>query len=472
MQATAETAAPRAAARGAQGQGLSILVVLFLVGLIIPSIIQLGPLRLSVYRVVLLMVTVPCLFMWASGRAGRMRIPDFAILLLWAWSALSFTVHHGFGPMIERNGIFFLETVGTYFLARCYIRTAADFHAMVRVFYRTVIVMLPFALYETLTGHALILSIFGLFSETLTANAMDPRLGLHRVQGPFDHQILFGVYCGSMLAMVHMVLGYGEPVGRRAMRTGSVMFTAFFALSSGPLTAQVVQIMLMGWNWAFRKVAARWKILTALSAGGIGLIEAVANRSTPEILISYFAFNTWTAMNRIRIWEYGSANVIDNPLFGLGLNDWVRPYWMLPSVDMFWLLPAMRNGLPAVVFLATAVLGIFLQAAFRKGLDARTSSYRTAYLISLMGMIMAGWTVHYWNSTYVLLIFMVGAGAWFADAPQEPDETRAPAPQDRDAPGNAAGNAAGAVSGDASGDGDRRRLPYARRAPVPGRRAR
>ena len=56
MQATAETAAPRAAARGAQGQGLSILVVLFLVGLIIPSIIQLGPLRLSVYRVVLLMV--------------------------------------------------------------------------------------------------------------------------------------------------------------------------------------------------------------------------------------------------------------------------------------------------------------------------------------------------------------------------------------------------------------------------------
>lgn len=460
MEATAVLRPPGIAARGTKG--LSILVVLFLIGLIIPSMIHLGSLRLSAYRVVLLLVTVPCLFMWVSGRAGRMRIPDFAILLFWGWSALSFTVLHGFGPMLERNGIFFLETVGTYFLARCYIRTAEDFHAMVRVLYRTVLVMLPFAIYETLTADALIMRIFGLFSETAGAIAKEPRLGLYRVQGPFEHQILFGVYCGSMLAMVHLVLGYGESAGRRWRRSGIVAFTAFLALSSGPLAAQLVQILLLGWNWMLRNFAARWKLLTGMAAGGIALIETVANRSTPEILISYFAFNAWTAMNRLRIWEHGSANVMDNPLFGLGLNDWVRPFWMLPSIDMFWLVPAMRNGIPAVLFLAMAVLGIFLSAAFRKGLDARTSAYRTGYLISMMGLILAGWTVHYWNATYVLLIFMIGAGAWFADV--EPS-----AADDGDEPSKDSGPDREPAD---ERTPERRRLPYSRQPLSPGRRAR
>lgn len=418
----ADTSQPVAPRTRAEAGGLSILVVLFLIGLVIPSIIEVGTLRLSVYRIGLLLLTVPCIFFWLSGRAGRIRLADITIILYWAWSALSFTMHHGFGSMIERNGISFIETVGTYLLARCFIRTAEDFRAMVRVLYYIVMAMLPFALYETLTGHALMMEIFGIFSDVPNRIEKEPRLGLYRVQGPFEHQILFGVFCGSILAMVHLCLGYGEGVMKRGLRSGSLFLAAFLSLSSGPLASQVVQILLLGWNWVMRKVQVRWKILAWMAGGMIALIEAVSNRSTPEILISYFAFDPWTAWNRIRIWNHGSANVAANPVFGIGLNDWDRPAWMLSSVDMFWLLPAMQNGLPAALLLFSTLLLIFLQATFRKGLDPRTSSYRTGYLISMMGLFLAGWTVHYWNATYVLAIFLIGSGAWFADAAPETED--------------------------------------------------
>lgn len=395
--------------------GLSIFVVLLLIGLVIPSIIQLGPLRLSVYRVVLLLATVPCIYWWLTGRAGRIRLADIAILLAWLWSALSYSILEGVTPMFERNGIYFLETVGTYLMARCFIRNADDFRAMIRVLYWIVILMLPFALYETFTGQPVILNLFGSFTEVPGAIEKEPRLGFYRVQGPFEHQILFGVFCGSILGLTHLVLGYGDSVIVRGGRSFLVFVTAFLSLSSGPVMAQMVQVMLLGWNWMLRNVAAKWKILAGLVGSMTLLIEAVANRSTAELLIHYFAFNSWTAMNRLRIWEYGSANVLNNPLFGLGLDDWARPGWMLASVDMFWLVPAMRNGIPAVAFLLIAWFAILVQAARSQSPDARVTAYRTGYVISMVGIFLAGWTVHYWNATYVLVTFLLGAGAWFGD---------------------------------------------------------
>ena len=45
-----------------------------------------------------------------------------------------------------------------------------------------------------------------------------------------------------------------------------------------------------------------------------------------------------------------------HPVFGIGLNDWTRPWWRakMASFDNFWLLQAMRFGLPTLIFLALA----------------------------------------------------------------------------------------------------------------------
>src|SRR5262245_45580739 len=61
-------------------------VFLFLLALVVPWVISVGPLRLSLYRFVLLAMVLPCLTSWMSGKAGRIRIADIALLLFSLWS--------------------------------------------------------------------------------------------------------------------------------------------------------------------------------------------------------------------------------------------------------------------------------------------------------------------------------------------------------------------------------------------------
>jgi hypothetical protein len=243
---------------------------------------------------------------------------------------------------------------------------------------------------------------------------------MRRVQGPFEHPILFGVFCGSVLAVSYMVLGYGKPVIRKVGRSLLVAATGFFSLSSGPATAMVVQIMLISWDEILRRIKQRWYLLIAGALFAVIAVELVASRPLPEILIGYFAFNTRTAWARILIWDFGTASVLRNPLFGVGHNEWQNLRFMSQSIDMFWLAPAVRFGLPAAVFAHLAFLAAFLSVALKKGLNDRLVSYRTGYLISILGFYFAGWTVNYWNATYVLFFFMLGSGMWLLDVKKGP----------------------------------------------------
>src|SRR5262245_47603836 len=79
-------------------------VLLFLLALVVPWAIFIGPLRMSFYRFVLVVMVLPCLGMWIAGKAGRMRIADIALLLFWFWSTLSLIVNHGMLFSIEPAG--------------------------------------------------------------------------------------------------------------------------------------------------------------------------------------------------------------------------------------------------------------------------------------------------------------------------------------------------------------------------------
>ena len=115
------------------------------------------------------------------------------------------------------------------------------------------------------------------------------------------------------------------------------------------------------------------------------------------------------------IWDYGSASVLNHPLFGVGLNDWERPGWMPASIDNFWLFLAVRYGLPAPFLLLLAFLSIFLAVGFKKGLDDKITAYRTAFLITMTAFFLVGWTVHFWDAAYVLFLFLMGSGVWMLD---------------------------------------------------------
>jgi hypothetical protein len=394
---------------------LALPVVLLLISLIIPFVFMVGPLRLSAYRLVLIVFFVPSALMWLRGKAGPVRLADLALLFFCAWATLSLAVVHGVGMAVEAGGIMLLEAMGAYLMARCFIRDAASFRRMVRLLFILVAGMLPFAAYEAFTGqnimHNFFENIFRSYPDVLKA----PRWGMRRVQGPFEHPILFGVFSGGILGLVHFVLGYQKAWITRMSQTLAVTVAAFFSLSSGPLISMGVQIALLGWDDTLKAIKSRWKIFAGLALFSGLLVELISERSIPRLLISFFAFNTSSAWNRLRIWEYGSASVLNHPLWGIGLNDWERPAYMVKSVDMLWLVPAMRYGLPGGLALHLAFFAVFLPVLFKKGLDAQQKRFRTGFLISMAGFYISGWTVYYWNATWVVFIFLLGSGVWLLD---------------------------------------------------------
>ena len=60
---------------------LPLPVFLILVALVVPWILNVGSLRLSPYRLVLIVMFVPCLMQFVAGKAGPVRLPDIAVIL-------------------------------------------------------------------------------------------------------------------------------------------------------------------------------------------------------------------------------------------------------------------------------------------------------------------------------------------------------------------------------------------------------
>ena len=142
-------------------------VFLFLSALVVPWVIYIGPLRMSLYRIVLLVMVLPCLGMWMTGKAGRIRIADIALLLFSFWCTLSFIVINGMALSVQSLGINFIETIGPYLLARCYIRDADDFYNVIQLLFRIVVLLLPFAIFEFVTGQNISRDLFAAIPPTI-----------------------------------------------------------------------------------------------------------------------------------------------------------------------------------------------------------------------------------------------------------------------------------------------------------------
>ncbi len=407
-------------------------VVLFLVTLIIPWFIDIGPLRLSASRIVLLVAILPCLLMWIGGRAGRIRAADIVIIGFCLWCFISLAIVHSVEVSFQSSGMIFVETMGAYLIARVGIRNAAHFHRMVLIIFSLVAFMLPFSIYETTFGRNLLLDIYGQILPAHDDYFMRPRWGLRRVQSVFDHPILYGVFCTCAFALTHKVLGRALSPLRRWMRSGIVGAASFLSLSSGPLSALMAQLLLISWDWVLRDVRSRWQILTAFCVALYVAISLLSNQSVFEFYVHYFAFSQDTGWDRLRIWHYGWLSIFNHPLFGIGYHEYERPDWMEPSIDMFWLINFIRYGYPGGILMLLAFWLVFLTTAFKKGLNEEQKDYRTAYLITLIGVFVVGWTAHFWNAPYLLVMFYLGSASWILDI--ESDEGSDPKTGRRRAP--------------------------------------
>ena len=71
----------------------------------------------------------------------------------------------------------FIETVGPYLLARCYIRDADDFYNVIQLLFRIVLLLLPFAIVEFVTGQDIWRDLFAAIWPVKTDSADASRDG-------------------------------------------------------------------------------------------------------------------------------------------------------------------------------------------------------------------------------------------------------------------------------------------------------
>lgn len=409
--------------------GVPIVVALFFFGMMMPTSVgvNLGSLRLSAYRIVLLVMFIPMLITLMSGKRGKPHLFDalafghagLALLALINWGGLQ--------QGIESGGIYIVEFVGSYLMGRLYIRSYEDFRALAQAYVMTVVVMLAFTIPEALTSVHILHD--GIASATGGAPApyIDQRMGLERTFGPFDHPILYGVFSASAFSLAYFVLAEKRLTNWGGMsKVLGVAVATFLSASGGPYVVLMMQMFVAAWERVFGKIKGRWKMLFGLFGVVYICIDLFSNRTPFHVFVTYFTFSTVSAYNRILLFEFGTAEVARHPLLGVGLGDWVRPVWMSDSMDNFWLLIAMRYGLPAWSLLVGLMLGLIFAVARRKGLPDSWKRARHAWAFTLFGISVAAATVHLWNALFVLFLFLIGAGAWLYDAKLQPQAKAAP----------------------------------------------
>lgn len=389
-------------------------VFLFVLALATPPelSVSLGSLRISAYRAVLMAMFLSCNSRLFGRRCGKLHACDGLMYLHGVWALLAFIAYAGVGQGLESGGIYLVESVGAYLIGRCYLRNSRDFIAMTQLMLWVIICLVGIAMVESVTGNHFVREAFRSVLGGPSLKPIEPRLGLHRAYASFDHPILFGIFCSSTFGLAVYATPPRTRTGRRIIRGALAGLGTFFSLSAGAFSALGAQGFILGWDVVTRGIQRRWMVLGGIMAGIWTLISLSSNRSPVKVFLTYFTFSPGTGYNRILIWEYGSAEVMRHPLFGIGLGEWVRAPWMSNSMDNFWLATAVRYGLPSML----ALVGVVVVQAWQLG-NLRLKSNeeigcRSAWITCIIGLSIAGCTVHYWNALFALFSFLLGSGMW------------------------------------------------------------
>ncbi|MHA6264577.1 O-antigen ligase family protein [Arenibacterium sp. CAU 1754] len=416
---------------------VALPVALFLIAVIIPAHFYAGGLLLTSVRFVLLLSLIPILIKLFQGKFGRVIPTDILFVIHIGWMAVSLSVNNR-DLLVSQIGSVGLEFIGGYFLARAYIRTAEDFIAMAKFFLFLVCISVPMALHESLTGRpAMIEALWRMpFFVTEKIVTIDGRLGLERAQVAFGTPIHYGLFCSvafslTLVGLKDIISDMGRWVFALIIGTG-----VFLSLSSGALLPVFMQFFLVMWYWIFRNLRSRWIILLSIVAVVYVAIDLASNRTPLKVFFTYATFSAHNAYWRSIIFEWGMKNVWANPWVGLGLNDWVRPWYMYSgSMDNFWLVIAVRNGIPGFLMLAVGYALVMFQV-MRVNLEHNImlARLRLAWVITFISLTFTLCTVHVWSSVYSFVFFLFGAGVWLftSDLPgdtEDTPETTAPNPR-------------------------------------------
>lgn len=376
--------------------------------------VYLGSIRLPPHRFLLLILLPVAL--WHAIAKRRISITAFDILFLAfaSWSFGAYINHHGSSDGLQTGGAIAIDSFASYLVARVFIRDEIAYRATLSALLIAVSLVALIALPEAVFGSHFVHDILHGITGYAHPTGEEVRIGLMRAYGTFDHPIHLGSFCAAILAMVWFST---SDRWARYKNVALISGATFLAVSSAPLLCLALQLCLVFWNFVTKGLKGRLVGSLIALVAAYGVAALIFNRSPLAFIATGMTLDPWTGFYRLMIWEHGIDNVWANMWTGIGLNDWIRPWWMVSAtVDAFWLVIAMRTGIPSLIFLA---IGIVVLAALVNRRSQRGTpenrSLALGWTMSLISLSLLGCTVHFWNVLMAYFFFFLGLGSWMAD---------------------------------------------------------
>lgn len=305
---------------------LRIIALLFFVSIFIPVefYTMAGSVRIEAYRIILGLALIYAFFNLNKVLA-QIDLADILLFGLIAIAFISFWHNHSLQKAIESTGLYALETLGAFYLARMFVNTPQRFYQFNKFFIFVILLLLAVTVYEAFAKHRILHEL----AESFTGNkSLDFRLYTHyyirgdimRATSVFAHPILFGTLA-AMFFPFAVIAFLRLRTTLNGLGLFGLMLSMIMTLSSAPLLALIFQgftgLLVRFWDNARR-------LWVALFFGGIAsamILNAASNRGFFGILISYLTFNPNTGYFRMLQWEYSLDDIIDNPILGIAHND-------------------------------------------------------------------------------------------------------------------------------------------------------
>lgn len=376
-------------------------------------------LKLPPFRLFLLVAFFYLIF---GSLRSRMKVvfADVLIILAAAWIWLAAYMSSGLlGTAAIMGGSHTVDIALSYFLIRMTIQSVRDFRKLLILIAPGVGIVGMIVVIEAISHRHIILPLASSITGLPNRVMLEERMGFVRGVGPFAHPIHAGIILGSFLPlyMLSGLRGWPKWMGVAASIGG------VFSMSSAAMLSVVVGGALMAYDWVVERLSnLTWRLFLSFSAVLYVAVELTTQSGFYALLVRYASFNSGSAYNRVLIWRFGTENVARQPWFGLGYEDWVRPDWMHSgSFDHFWLLMALRWGVPEVVLLLGAtVLGIGMVALKSRQLPPHDARLLRGVAISMGVFALGVNSVALWMSALVWFFMLLGVAVSLGAQQKEP----------------------------------------------------
>lgn len=397
---------------------IRLLAILFVISIFIPVEFHIlaGTLRLEAYRLVLAVALIYG-FININQILKQANLVDILLFFFVILATASLIYNHGLKDGVESAGILIIEILGSFYLARLFITTPKSYYEINMWFATILAVLLVFSLYEAFAKHRILHE----WAKNLTGNdSLDYRLythyyirmGIMRTTNLFAHPILYGTIGAIFFPFIVLLAVYKFKLSN-ALKAAAIFIGMVTTLSSAPLLSVAFQAMTAVLTRFWHGGKRFWFGFGFLALSAMILINALSNRGFFAILISYLTFNPVTGYYRLLQWEYTMDDIRENPLFGIGLNDWTRPDWMNNSIDSFWLLMTLQHGLIAsFILLFMCLYAVFHMLNRLHKFHPASRWMIRSWILAFMSLILIGFTVDYFGKIQPLFFFVLGSIGW------------------------------------------------------------